>query len=501
MSAPTHEELVNATLEYLPAYIGKGVSVDPVVRDLEPRINIEGLSELLEYNFLMTGEELSPDATWRESESLDATQTGGIRDRSGTPIGILDFVSLLPHRIRSLDPATHQQLNVYDSEVRGRIDWGETIKQRYRAGDPQNRQYACHVRQRTVQTDENRVLIELIQVIKRIYERFSTNVRRSSPESLGWFEPWEKEGSYRQIVERQLENIYLSKIIHDDVQVDARELRDVQDSRNPLYREAAILLDNYRRISQGNLREEEIKGLLRMKPFSPSKGQKGKSVLFELYWIFMLLEQFENPKFKQITSSRGQLIAEWSDSEYRYLLFNDWEGRVHDQGRHPLNYIDISWGPDEFDDALKNEYPDHFMRRRQIILEREHRISKDVFGMKYGRKTPDIVLLKLSSAPDTHELHSVFIGEVKHSTSNDYIKEGLRQLLEYGAHAKFGDQLQPSEGPPRKFICEDHDFVGTPSLELGYFVGDASMVKGKPPDGIQICGFGEMPRCPFREAN
>ena len=497
MSAPTHEELVNATLEYLPAYIGKGVSVDPIVRDLEPRINIEGLSELLEYNFLMTGEELSPNTTWRKNDTPDAMQTGGIRDRTGTPIGILDFVSLLPLRIRSLDPATHQQLNIFDSEVRGRIDWGETIKQRYRTGDPQNRQYACHVRQRTIQTDENRVLIELIQVIKRIYERFSANVSGDSSESLGWFEPWENEGPSRQIVESQLENVYLSKISHDNIRVDTRDLRDVQNSRNPLYREAAILLDNYRRISQGDLREEEIKGLLRMKPFSPSDDREGKSVLFELYWIFMLLEQFENPEFKQITSDRGQLVAEWSDSEYRYLLFNDWKGKVKGQDGHPLSYIDISWGPDELNDALKNEYPDYFMRRRQTILEREHDISHDVFDLEYGPKTPDIVLLKLSNKPGTPKLHSIFIGEVKHSTSKDYIKKGLRQLLEYGAHAKFGDYLQPAEGPPRKFICESSDFIGTSSLELGYFVGDASMVKGKSPNGIQICGFGEMPRCPL----
>jgi hypothetical protein len=301
-------------------------------------------------------------------------------------------------------------------------------------------------------------------------------------------------------LEAQLENVYLSKLDHEEIDVDARELKDVQNSRNPLYREAAILLDNYRRIVNGDLHEEEIRALLRMKPFSPPDTREGNAALFELYWIFKILDQFDDPSFKQITTDRSQLVAEWNDDGHRYLLFNDWDGRTHDELAGYLDYIDISWGPEELDEASKNEYPDHFMRRRQTILEIDHQISSEVFNFKSGRKTPDIVLLKLSKSIQSPELRGLFIGEVKHSTNNDYIKSGLSQLLEYGAHAKFGDQLRPAEGPSRRYICKNPDFLGTPVLELGYFVGDASMVKGRPPDGIQICGFGELPRRPFSES-
>jgi len=55
MSKPTHDQLVEATAEYLPAYIGKGVSVDPLIENLEHELNISDVTSLLEFRFRFPG--------------------------------------------------------------------------------------------------------------------------------------------------------------------------------------------------------------------------------------------------------------------------------------------------------------------------------------------------------------------------------------------------------------------------------------------------------------
>jgi hypothetical protein len=494
------DDLVDRTMEYLPFYIGKGVSVDPIIRDLDPKLNVENLTELLRYYFLLTGRRLDLEVTRRDHVEMDLSETGGIHDNQGTPVGVLDFISLLAPRVRTLDPATHQQVNLYDGEIRGRVDWNRTLKQRYGSGDFQGQQYACKVRERTFHTDENRVLIELLAEIKHIYEQFSSDID-AEPQELEWFSPWDKGGTHRELLEAQLTHVHLKKFDRDEIRVDRRTLAAVKNSRNPLYREAAVLLDNYRRITSQNLRDEEARRLLRLQPFSPPDTREGTAALYELYWTFMLLEEFDTPQFKQITSDRGQLIAEWQEAGSQYLLFNDWDGRVHDDAGNYIDYLDISWGPEEIGADPWGEFPAHFMRRRQEILVQQHRIAESVMGMDFDRKTPDIVLLKLDAdAPqDQPRLEGLFIGEVKHSDSNNYIKKGLRQLLEYGAHAKFGDQLRWASGSGGPFIADDAEFVGASNFELGYFIGDSSMIRGTPPRGIQICGFDDVPKRPLAE--
>lgn len=501
MSKPSHEELVDATADYLSAYIGS-VSIDPIVQQLEPKVNIAGLTELLEYYFLLTGSELGPDTTNRSSIEQSRDDTGGIVDAHGIPVGVLDFVSLLPSRLRTLDPATRQDVNIYDGEIRGQIDWNQTIKHRYSAGDTQGQRFACRVQQRTVNTAKNRVLVDLLTTIKRILDRFDKELAPDEEDKiLGWFEPWESSTAQRATLENELDNVYLSQLTLNENPVDSRELADVRNARDPLYREAAALLTNYRRLTRGNLTDLEAKRLLRMNPFAPPEEDDGTSALYELYWIFKLLDQFEKPRFKQIALERNQLIAAWEEADSEYLVFNDWSGFVHWQDeRGYVDYLDISW---EMDDIAETTWDDssedEFMRRHQSVLKHKHQISDSVFGYEYGRKTPDIVLLKLDAEKSAPRLEGIFIGEVKLSVESSYLKTGLEQLLEYGAHAKFGDHLRWADGHDGPYIASDVEILGSPKFELGYFVGHSNEIKGDPPDGIQICGFGDIPERPLAE--
>lgn len=503
MSKPTHDKLVEATADYLSSYIGKAVSIDSTIEQLDPIVNIEGLHELLEYYFLLTGKQLQPEVTERGDVDLLARETGGIIDEHGTPVGVLDFVSLLPSRLRTIDPATRQQVKLLDGEIRGRVDWNETMKYRYSTGDIEGQRFACRKRQRTVDTAKNRVLIELLSIIKQILTRFDGKIAPNDNSKLGWFDQWEDGSHPRRIIQQELNNVYLSQLTADEDPVDFRELAAVQQSRNPLYREAAILLKNYRRLLRKDLHKKEIKRLLRLKLFAPPEGNDETSALFELYWIFELLNQFDHVQFKQITFERGQIVAAWEHEGSEYLLFNDWDGIHHwNDERGDVDYLDISWSLDEIHaSSVEETSSNDFARRQYAVLKHKHQLSDDIFGYEFDRKTPDIVLLQLDADAKRHRLEGIFIGEVKWSVNNSYLKKGLEQLLEYGAHAKFGNDLSWADGRSGPHIAEDPDIIGSSKFELGYFVGNANKISGSSPSGIQICGFGNIPERPLSSSN
>jgi hypothetical protein len=122
-----------------------------------------------------------------------------------------------------------------------------------------------------------------------------------------------------------------------------------------------------------------------------------------------------------------------------------------------------------------------------------------VFGYEFGRKTPDIVLLQLDADATGNELEGIFIGEVKLSEDRNYLKKGLEQLLEYGAHAKFGHHLRWAEDESETYIADSPDVIGSTNFELGYFVGNNNEISGTSPPGIQIYGYGDEPDRPLAD--
>jgi hypothetical protein len=510
MSKPSHEEIARATAGSLAVYLDQGVSIDHAIEKLDPAVNIENLSQLLEYYFLLTGASLDQGVPGRHAITLTPVETGGITDSNGTPVGVQDFVSLLPDRLREIDPATRQQLEVLDGEVRGQVDWGETTKHRYSTGNTAGQQFVCRTRQRTVDTAKNRVLVELLADIKAILSRFDNEFDPNSAEEnpgddetkFGWFDAWLNESPLRARLNEALENVYLDELTIGDAGVDRRELIAVEQSREPLYREAAALLRNLRRVRQGDLRKSEIKRLLSLDLFAPPREGGGTATLYELYWIFELLDQFQGVEFKKVEDKRGQLVAAWESDGSEYLLFNDWPGKHDwDDARGERDYVQIKWDLDMIRASnLNDQSRGDFMRRQQAVLEQKHALTDRVLGGTYKRKTPDIVFLQLDAASDGRQLEGIFIGEVKHSDDNSRLKSGLEQLLEYGAHARFGPELEWADGRPGPHIASEPDIVSTPGFELGYFVGGSNNISGAAPPGIQVYGFGETPDRPFRDS-
>lgn len=489
-----YSELATETAPYLTSYIGKGASIDSIVRnlDLDPVLRVENLQELLEYYFVLTGQSLESEVTTRSDADVSLDDTGGITTR-GVPTGVLDFVSLLPNRLRSYERATRQRTALFEGEVRGQIDWSRTIKERSRTGSSKEQQYACRVRERTVHTKKNRVLVTLLYQIKEIVERFKAKHDPSS--DLEWFSIWTSSGDSGDVLSQQLNNVNLRDLNIEDITVDARTLQDVKNSREPLYREAATLLANFRRLTGGGMHDQEAKQLLLAEPFAP--GKDDDSYLFELYWIFKILEELGATNIKHITSE-SDLIALWEAGGSEYRMYNDWNGRDNN-GRDDEHFLEITITDEEVDlMQWQGEPYEEFAHRRHAIHKLQRRVGRSAFNFRYGHpKTPDIIILKLDHDTTPSTLERLFIGEVKYSINNTTIKEGLVQLLEYAIHVKIGEDLQLPRNNDSPYVVNRDAPLDSPVLDLGYFVGHTDRVSGAAPDDLYVFGYGDTTGRPF----
>lgn len=368
-----------------------------------------------------------------------------------------------------------------------------------------------------MKTAHNRVLVELLAVVRSVYEQFDTHIVGTDPPK--WFAPWFKEKDVpdeddetasadsdndtpyeglRAIVESALDRKTLVQFDVDSISTTREEIEQVKTDREPLYREAATLLESYRKLSNGELTTEQAKAFLGSKLFQPSDDTQSVSTLFELYWIFELLETFENPRRKLFSPSRDDdLVAEWNEDGSRYLLFNDWDG-THDSTEYLTFEIPTH---DEFEvtdgDAEKPDDGEDLMLRTGSVLRHRYAIETTTLGRNHNNKTPDIVLLELDASAENLTLERAFIGEVKHTTSSDRIYDGLQQLLGYGGYARVGADVTVNRPSESAYLASDPSVLGSPELELGYFIGHRSEVDGDAPDGIQIRGFGDNPAPPF----
>jgi hypothetical protein len=500
---PKHNELVEEMAGDLATYVGKGVSADPIISNADPKINIEGIDELLEASFVLSGTVTDTPKQARSAINVTEEDTGGITSPAGKPVGVLDFLSLLDFRLRSLDPVSRTELEVTRGETTGRVNWSETVKQRYRSGNVSGDEFVCQTRRQTFESDNNRVLAALLDTISEIVENLPTSPSNIAADS--WLATWRTEGAAYPYLSNALENIYMQQFDISESDISHRTLQNVLGARNPLYQEAAVLLAEYRRLKTDSLSETDAKNLLSMKLFAPKDtdpdDNKKISTLFELYWIFRLLDLWDNVTYKQIKSD-PDLIALWEDDTYRYRMYNDWKGNAKKGDIKPGSEL-LTFKATLADVEVTGEidWPNGepgYLERQEKVLRRNHFIDRRVFDRDSditGYRQPDIILLRTYKS--TNQFAGVFIGEVKWSTNTDTVKQGLQEILEYGADAKLGRYLRKGEYANQKFVSSEADPTAAPEMSLGLFVGHSSLITQQPLGNLQIRGYDDPVANPF----
>jgi hypothetical protein len=443
MGKTSARELVEAIADDFNTYIGKGVRLDPLVGDFDPDLNIDDLDQLLRIHFVLTEDE---------------------DDRPG----VIDFVRRLPDRLRQLKTTNSHRLVEREGEIRGHIAWDETIKRRYREGGGRGNQYVCRETRENYDIEENVVLKSLLYRIHDIVFRDLEHALES-PADYGWLAEWvDAETQFAEVFDKIFrENIYLRRINSENQEITDRMLRSVKQSRNPLYAEAARLLERYQRLMNYDLDGTEARTLLENTFIRPEQTE----TLFELYWVFRILDCYDSVQF-ELLDGQSDVVTAWETAASRYVLYHDSTGSST-----------LSFSERLADIGCPSE--DGYLFRTVHIHDRWQQIAAELFDISgqdslWGGR-PDIVLERYDEGSTTPS--AVFVGEVKYTTNASYAAQGLRELLEYMAYVREGgeyiekqdDVLASKRVTGMLFVDQvdayaEHNEVEIPLLQFGNHV-------------------------------
>lgn len=467
------EELLPDIADQFSVYLRSGLEFNSVFQNADPDLNINGLEDLLDLHFILSGEILPQQRSERLSGSVDAGN-----------VGVIDFLCLLPGRLRRLRTTTHRQTQVFEGEIRGRIDWQETIKSRYRTGNIDAPQFACQLAEETVSIPENRVLWELLTEIKSAHDEATGIV--PDDEEVRWFSPWDGDSRLAENLEAARDNIHLSELESarkEREPVPERMLREVLDSRMPLYQEAATLLQWYRTLQDHELNPGEARDLLRRRLFKPEPDERWAQdktpTFFELYWIFNMLAGYDGPRRNLITKGT-HCIASWTSSESEYELYHDWSGES-----------EFDFAESYFD--REEEYPlageDRYLGRTAELLATQERETKGVFGHRRPHsktRYPDFVLLRREDG----RVKDIALGEVKYSRDKSTAAKGLEELYRYMIFAR------ETAGDTPSYFTSSPDHYETPNV-YGFLCLDRIDAQREPAGNVSICEVGDSIEPPF----
>lgn len=460
MAKATVETLLEEIADDFHTYLRKGVRFDRVIGSAHTELNIDDIETLLRIHFVLT----------------DAKD-------DGDDVGVVDFMQELEARIRRMKTTTSPQSAEHHGEIRGQINWSGTVKRRARTGRLNEPIFVCDRPEAHYDLDENLVLKRLLSVVHNIVTE-DLAYARDNPNGYEWLEAWvesdsspvsrERESTAEMLDRIYQQNIYLQRIEVDETEITKRTIESVKRSRSKLYREAAILLDRYRQLMNHELDSAEARNILNHTLIAPEKAE----VLFELYWVFRVLDAYEGVEYRVLTDSRddGSTIATWKHDDSRFVL-------SHNATGGGLTF-------EESTDAA-DVGPDGYLYRMNEVLSRWQSLSSDMLNRSVsdalwaGR--PDIVLERYKEHPeDGWEVDQVFVGEVKYTQNIDYVATGLRELLEYMAFVKYEST--------KEYVERSEDVLDSVNVEGVLFVDELDQETASlPHEEIKIVQYPESP--------
>jgi len=160
--------------------------------------------------------------------------------------------------------------------------------------------------------------------------------------------------------------------------ISQRVLTSVKRARQPLYRESAKLLEQYQRLQNRNLPPGEASDILRNVYIRPNTDNGGR--LFELYWLFTLLDQYPDPEL-QLIQAGTNLVAEWTSDRQQYRLYH------HSTGPPELDFtINSEEVAEELELLAQGSEQLGYFRRAHTVQRKTREISQQVLGREHREK-------------------------------------------------------------------------------------------------------------------
>lgn len=331
---------------------------------------------------------------------------------------VVAFVRRLPERLRSIRTESQSVSELRRGEVRGRIDWAATAKQRYRTNPRDPSTFVCEDHATNYDIPENLVVKSLLGTIHRTLQDAGEYLHGD----YEWVqETWKGNESLieelQEIVER---NVHVRRIREPTVgEPTDRMIHQAAEARQAVYREAARLVDRRRRLHRGE--EKAIRGLLERTAITPDD----MSTLYELYVLFTMVGTLEdlletNPEFRTIASARQELVR--LDGPTEVVVYHDTAA-----GDRDLSFTaDLGAGTSRSDRVQATAFD-----------VAQTYFTDTTFRHHTGR--PDVLIVQVRNRKTGEEAY--LITEVKYSSNVKTVRRGIKETLEYLAFLRKGKEF------------------------------------------------------------
>lgn len=347
---------------------------------------------------------------------------------------VVDYIERLQERLRRVKIEHRREQETTHGEVRGPINWQQTLQQRPQTGDPAL--FVISNPEIELNIPENRVVKKLVATIA---EPLTVDIEGTDRE---WRNKWEDTDIVE--LQRTLEhNVYLDQLPDArEIQVTDRDLAKARRSRHRLYSKGAELYRLYDDLLNDRYQQDKVRSLLRETIVTPTKDHD----LFELFCLFAHVRHLRS-KYPGLTLQR---IEPGMDE---IALLNGDDRRIsiyYDQGG-PLEFFEELLRSE----TLKREWnvPRPIIRHTKALEDHESLIESFLAEGKnhsYYNGRPDLVVTEYTKRRDGERLDKTWLGEIKYTQSSSTFSTGLRELMEYVYLAReqgldqylFDDQLK-----------------------------------------------------------
>lgn len=322
------------------------------------------------------------------------------------------FADDLQDMLRHIQTETRAKTTVQRGGLDGHIDWGTTYQYRSTSSPGDRNLYAVKTREEEYEIPENITLKSTVGTIATALE----NVDRLLDPSMTWAEEsWIGEQDLRrEFLTLAQRNHHLQQI--PDPPKDGPSARVVERtaaSRQRLYRRAADLWKTRQEYEQGPT--EEFFSLLTDTIITPERRED----LFELYVLFRVLEALSEKSHPRI----GQPTYNTIDKKRESVASFDGTAKLRVYYDQTPNDPDISFlALGEHESATTRH---EFIHERS--LEYTSLFFKDTDKREHTKR-PDVLVVAENETEPTKDYLAV---EVKDSTRDKTIRQGITELLEY----------------------------------------------------------------------
>ncbi|WP_410766800.1 hypothetical protein [Haloferax sp. DFSO60] len=324
---------------------------------------------------------------------------------------VQNFVSVLPERLRRISTTTRSQTVQTQGEVRGQIDWKQTLESRAARGYDDPTLFTINTPAVESNTPENRVLKCVLSVL-------ADGIKLLKEVDQPWWKGWD-DPSPEWVIRQLEENVYLSRLPSvSEITLSARDLNAARCSRHEFYVDCYELHRLFDDFVNDRYENTDVQKLFVETLVTPASDAK----LFELYCVIQYLRRFDTVqgyKIQRIQPGMGA-FATFEATNGRVEVYYDRTG--------PLSFSEQF--PDS--DSLRQRGTPEPLQRMVLAYEEYQGVVSEFLdkssnsGLYSGR--PD--LLAIVYGPNDC-IEKITIGEVKYTRSKQTFARGLRELCEY----------------------------------------------------------------------